>query len=56
MWFTIRQILQNGVESINVVSSMSNSADSTAATSSLIDIPVALEKFALVEDGAVQEH
>lgn len=41
-WLSTRQTLQNGAESVDIVSSESNSPDSTAVTRSLSDLAAAL--------------
>lgn len=49
LWLPFRQAFPNGIESIDVVSSRSNSPDPIAVTKSLIDIAVVLHTIALVE-------
>lgn len=50
LFLSCRETLQNGVEAINIVSSKSSSFDSTASVRSLIDIAMASDTFAFVED------
>lgn len=51
-WLWLDHSLQNGIQSIEVASSKSNSPDSTAATKSLTDIVPGLEELSFVEDSA----
>lgn len=49
-WLSFRQTLKNGVESINVILSMSNRPALPAVTISLPNIAVALDALAFLGD------